>query len=371
MVDNDIQKKIEIQTEAEKQHIRFKKKSTVAMSVGLGKSKLAINRILTYKKTDNILFSGYRQIYIDGFIKELKKFGHEDWIDHIDMCCTASLFNYDKDYDLFIYDESHLSPEMAAEFVEDQIRRNPNIEILCLTGTPGNIHNDPLLQLAPISYKKLTDDSVEEGLLNDYLIYIVKHDLLTENGSYQAKTYATSERKQYQWLWNRYQKSNSKLRVGKAIPFELVLIKQFFSRLKSKEIAAKQILNRLGDYKTLIYCGSIEQTNDFPYESYHSNLSKKERDENFSKFVNGEIKILTNVNGIRESVNVPDLKYGIIMKVDASNKGFEQAKGRFHRLSIEELSKIYVLVANNTIEEEWIEKATRNINKNKIFTINL
>lgn len=364
---NKIDKLNQIQKEAEAAHLTCNKRSTVALSVGLGKSKLAINRIKTYSEDSNIVFSGAREIYLDGFKSEMIKFGMEDRIDKLHFCCTPSLKNYKHKCDLFIYDESHLSSEMAWHFMHDQLSLNPNIEILCLTGTPGTQLTNALLTYCPISYEKLTDESITEGMLNDYEVVIVKHDLLEQFGSYKAKSYVTSELKQYKWLENKY-KTRSYNTKSK-IPFEVVMMKKFFSHLKSKEIITKQLLGTLSDSKVLIYCGSIAQTSDLPYPSYHSDMDTEQRKNNFLSFLNGEINILTNVNGIRESVNVPNLKYGIIMKVDASKNGFEQCKGRFHRLSMGEMSTIYVLVANNTIEEEWIKKATMNIDQSKIREI--
>jgi len=108
-MDEQVRKKIEIQEEAEKAHEKFNCQSTVCMSVGLGKGKLAINRIeKQFIKNPNakILFSGAREIYLQSFKKELKKFNHEDWIDDIIFCCVASLKNYNKEkFDLVIVDK--------------------------------------------------------------------------------------------------------------------------------------------------------------------------------------------------------------------------------------------------------------------------
>ena len=372
-----IEELIKIQKEAEEAHVATNgRKSTVAMSVGLGKSKLAINRIVDHfssKKNSKIIFAGARELYLDGFKTELIKFGHEDYIDKIHFCCTGSLKNYEEIPDLVIYDESHIDSKRAFDAISNWTLFHNKTEVLCLTGTPGTPLNNILLTICPISYSKDTEESVKANLLNDYEITLVYHDLSTDNKSYKSKRYTTSEQKQYNWLSKKYKESQDKPTLNKSgFSFELSMLKNFFTNLKSKEEIAKQILTKFDpNYKTLVYCGSIAETKKFPYPSYHSKIFKEKRKKNLQDFIKGLFPILTNVNGIRESSNVPGLKYGLKTSVSASTSAFEQIKGRFHRMTIGETSKLYILVARNTIEEKWIETAIKNVDPAKIKRISL
>lgn len=103
-MDESIRKKIEIQTAAENAHIKIGKRSTVCMSVGLGKSVLAINRIKTYSKNAKILFVGAREIYSENFKKELEKFNCVDY--SIKLICTGSFKKEVEEFwDLIIVDK--------------------------------------------------------------------------------------------------------------------------------------------------------------------------------------------------------------------------------------------------------------------------
>lgn len=104
----------QIQLEAEEAHEFKNCKSTCALSVGLGKSKIAINRIekiLNKNPKANILFSSAREVYLENFKLELIKFDHENWLDKIDFCCNKSLKNKDKIYDIIVVDRFvHIKP---------------------------------------------------------------------------------------------------------------------------------------------------------------------------------------------------------------------------------------------------------------------
>jgi superfamily II DNA or RNA helicase len=321
-----IKKLIQIQNEAEKAHIKIGKKSITALSVGSGKSWLAINRLKDYKKSDNIIFTGARKLYLENFKKEMKKAGVADWIEHIHFCCIASLSNYKKVADFVIIDEAHIDSERSYEFCKKQIKTNSNIEVLGLTGTPGTIHNNSLLKILPISYSKLADDNVKNKTLNDYRINIILHDLDNTPGSYLTKKFQTTEKRHYAYLEKKYK--SRPLGVNK-FPFELSLIKQFLGKLSSKERVCNFILQNLPQgYKKLIYCGSIEQTKKFNYPSYHSKNSESVNKKTIEEFSKGFIDTITNVNGLREAISIPDLKYGIVLSAGASKAALEQIQGK-------------------------------------------
>lgn len=372
-----LQEKIKIQKEAEKEHERIGCRSTCALSVGMGKGKIAINRISKKikKKNVKILFSSAREVYLDNFKMELEKFKHKAWIDKIDFCCNKSLKNKKDIYDLIIIDESHKEVDLYLDFLKSQIEKNKDVEILCLTGTPiekGSdlFSKDSLYNIVPISYKKTIDSAISENLLNDYTITVLYHDLSnTELANipphYHGRKNLT-EVEYYSHINALYEKS--KLRPKKAaFSYELGLLKLFFKNLKSKEILAKTLLNKkLKDRKVLVYAGSIEQSENFNLKCYHSNLSKEERKQNYSDFFNDKFKHLINVEGLREAVSIPNLTDLLLLSPDASYSAFEQKLGRGCRLAVNQKANFIVLCAKNTIEEFWVEKAIKNLDIKKI-----
>ena len=376
-MDKSVKKKIEIQKLAEQAHIDSGLKSTICMSVGLGKGVLALGRIIKKCKENKkakCLFFGDKTIYLTNFKMEFTKFKVEKYLDNVDLCCIDSLHKteYDTHYDIIIYDECHLSTELGYMYLEKAVKNNPDVEILCLTGTPKNSKRgdknsfDLLTNICPITYSKMIDASIEEGLINDYIINVIKIPF-SEGKDMHVKTkgydFWTSERKTYESLMNKYQKRKS----GQAFPFELMNLKTFLKNSKTKVEYAKELAKRLEYKKLLIYAGSIKQTKLFPYRAYHSELDNKEKEQNYLDFYHGKIIELVNVNGIKESVSVPDLTHSIILSIDASDSSFEQILGRLCRLipgTI--LGNIYVLIAENSIEETWFEKATSKLDKSKI-----
>lgn len=360
-----LKKMIKNQDDAEKAHLAHNKQSLIGASVGFGKGAVAINRFDTYSKSSNLVFTAPRKLHIENFKKELIKFNKAHLLDQIHFCCIASLKNYDKIADCVIIDEAHLSSDMSANFVKSQKILNSIVEILALTGTPGNEYNNKLLKILPISYSKSVDKGVEEKTLNDYEINVISHNL-GNTVDYKLKSRTTDESSYYRWLYGKY--ITVKGQFGKKkFPFELVQLKTFFGKLKSKERVVKWLINGLeGKGKVLLYCGSIDQTKNFSYPSYHSKQSDKQNKQALSDFEEGIIPVLSNVAGIKESVSIPNLKYAIIMKIDASANSLQQIQGRLARLSIDQISTLYVLVAKGTIEEDWFKKAVKNLDQSKV-----
>lgn len=367
-----IEKKEELQREAEMAHAKMGYKSTICASVGSGKSKIAINRILShFSRNDRIakvLFTGAREIYLSTFKEELNKWGYGDWIDDVTFCCVASLKKHSTtDWDLIIVDESHLDVERILEFIS--IYKKKACEILLLTGTPIKETNPigrEIYNICPISYLKGIDTSIENELINDYHITIIMHELSDEQYVKYGNAWQ-SEKQKYGWLYKCYLNCN---KTRKKFPFELMNLKRFFKNLRSKEDIAEKLLEHIKG-KVLIYAGSIDQAQMMQRYCYHSDLSKDERAANLKRFINGEIDALVNVAGIRESVNIPGLKYGVIMAPDASQNAFEQTVGRFSRLVIGDVAQVFVLCAKGTIEEVWINKAIKHLDSTKISKLNI
>jgi len=375
-MDNSIKKKIEIQRLAEQAHIDNGLKSTICMSVGLGKGVLALQRIIKKckeKKKAKCLFFGDKTIYLTNFKMEFTKFKVEKYLDNVDLCCIDSLHHFLSSYDIIVYDECHISTEIGYKYLEKAIKLNPDVEILCLTGTPKNSKRgeyennfDKLINICSIAYTKMIDASIEEGLINDYVINVIKIPF-SDKKDIHVKTkkfdFWTSERKSYESLIKKYKNR----KAGASFPIELSNLKIFLKNSKSKVEFAKNLVKKLTYKKLLIYAGSIEQTKLFPYRAYHSKLDDKTKEQNYLDFYHGKIIELVNVNGIKESVSVPDLTHSIILSIDASDSSGQQILGRLCRLvPNKEIGNIYVILFEDSIEEIWFNKAFSNLDQSKI-----
>ncbi len=370
-----IELKEQLQTEAIESHLKHGKKSTICASVGSGKGVIAIKRIKSYLEgnTDpsGIIFAGGREIYLSTFKRELKQWNMEDVIPLITFACSSSLHKHkDRDWKLIIIDEVHTYSEANVNFIENY--KNKECEILLLTGTPISWDSElghRMYQIAPISFKRSIDANIKNELLNDYRIYILYHSLDDEDKyiSYGHKAMQTEQNK-YNWLLKSYlyRQYSSK----RKFPLELMRIKQFFSNLKSKEQITKILLSQIQG-KTLVYAGCIEQSEQFGLPTYHSGKKKKDREVVLEGFINDEFTTCINVAGIRESANIPGLKFGILMTPGASPGNLEQIVGRFSRLVVGEIAHLIILCARNTLEAQWLRNSLIKLDVNKISKINI
>lgn len=361
-----------LQREAAVAHNTFGNRSTVAASVGSGKSVIFINKCKELYEKNNkckIIYSGARIVYSENLKQELAKFNLEHLMDNIEFCCNKSLHKYyAKRPDFICVDEAHLEVSTWLPKLEKYYHLNSNIQLLCLTGTPNfqKEFKERIDKLVPISYNKKLDDSIEEKLINDYNILVVYHEL-DQKLNIKVKTkqfdFTTSEQKTYNNLYKKYCSvvSNQKF------PKELQNLKFFFKNLNSKLELAKAYIQEFKDKKVLVYAGSIKQANQFKMSAYHSDLSDESRAYFYQRFCTQKTGVLINVAGLKEAVSIPNLSHGIIMSPDASKNSLTQQIGRFCRLIPEkEQSTIIIFVAKNTIEEKWFKKACEDLDESKI-----
>lgn len=374
MKEIQIQKQIELQEEALICHEKFGFRSTIHLSVGSGKSKVAITRFEEhYKKNKKFkgLFFGCRELYLENFKLELKKFKKTFLIKNITFVCTQSLKNLKDKFDIIVGDESHKHVESYLGFLNEQTKLNSKVELLCLTGTPI-LTGDNFIELekiVPISISKNIDNSVDEGLINDYKVVVYLHKLDSKKNIHiktKNHNFYTSEEKSYRNIYLKYINSEKTQVFSKEMQYLKLFFKNLNSKIKIVEDIIKSIHNKSSNDKILIYAGSIEQTAKFKYPSYHSKLSKIVKEKNYNTFLKTG-KIMTNVDGIKEAVSIPNLKHLIIMHGGASSTSLEQVLGRSLRLiPKKEIGTVHLLVADGTIEKDWCLKSTIKLDKEKI-----
>lgn len=348
-----------IQKEAEIAHIQFNCRSTIALSVGLGKSRLAINRIIKkFEENENakVIITSSREVYVSNFKKEFEVFNKSELIEKITFCCNKSLKKFESSlWDIIIVDESHLEISIYLPFISAAFKANKNIEIMCLTGTPKIIKEyEELYEIAPISYTKKIDASIEEGLLNDYMIHVFNYTL------------TGTEFKSYNYWYQRYQQS-----FKRGFSFELQKVKSILNNLSSKVDYTNYLLqNKLKDRKVLVYAGCIKQSELLGIPTFHSDLKKEQKNEIYNGFYNTEFLHLINVSGLKESVSIPGLSRGILMSIESSEISMTQKIGRFCRLALDEKAHIIILCAENTVEKNWLNNALKKLDKSKIKNYN-
>ncbi len=336
---------------------------TTAISVGVGKTLLGLTDMekeLAKKPNAKFLVVipklSVKNTWIDEAVKHNKKY----LIDHFEFVTYRSFLKSNFDYTVIYFDEIH-----NLKFSHGTYLTHYKGKILGLTGSPPrHPKSEKALMLkayAPIVYEYITDDAVDDRILNDYVIYVHPVELNSFNDikitTKTGKTFSTSEKNMYNY-WSKkidedpYNKQYRLLRMKTMQGF------------KSKELKTKQLLTLINN-KCLLFCNTTEQADRLCDYVYHS--KNKNNEENLDKFKKGEILTLASVQQLKEGINIPKLKASIILHAFASEYVTKQKIGRLLRLPIDELAVVHILMYKDTVDEIWVKKALQDYNPEKII----
>jgi superfamily II DNA or RNA helicase len=290
------------------------------------------------------------------------KFGMQHLLGRIVFTTYLSLHKKDpNEYDLVYLDECHSLLDSHRKFLE-----NFNGTILGLTGTPPK-HQDSdrgqlVKEFCPIVYSYLTDDAIEDNILNDYKIIVHQLKLSNKNTievNAKGKSFFTSEVNNYAYWCNRLDNS----RYMKETQINRVMRMKAMMEFPSKEKYAK-ILSESIKSKCIIFANTQDQADRLCKNSYHSNNSNS--DHNLSMFKKGDISKLSCVLQLSEGVNIPDLKQSIILHSYGNERKATQRIGRCLRLNPDETATIHILCYMGTVDEKWVTDALEGFSSDKI-----
>ena len=309
---------------------------------------------LTVNKDAKFLIIVPKLSVIDTWKKECVKFNKEYLINKLTFVTYRSLNKYSDIANEFLsiyFDEIH-NIKYSHKIFLDKYRGR----ILGLTGSPPkrkkSEKDNMISSYAPIVFKYITDEAIDDKILNDYRIYCHPVLLSRENDIMMTKKnggyFYTSELKQYNYynnLINKYP-DNFKLRL---------LMSAQLLKFRSKEVKVKQLLNLIKD-KTLIFANDTAQANRLSKHVYHSKNNNNQ--ENLELFKNGDIQVLA-LESIKRRINIPNLKASIIIHSYASEYVTSQRIGRCLRLPVNETAIIHILYYIGTIDEKWVKSIIR------------
>ena len=356
-----------IQEEALEVALKYKRVG-LAISMGVGKTLIGLKYLASKDHSKKFLVVAPKKTVYESWINDAKKFGYESVLENIEFVSYRSVSKRKvEDYDYVVLDEAH-----NTLFSHDFWLSHYGGNILALTGTPPkNQQSEHYMMMSkyfPIRYEYQTDSAVNEGILNDYRIHVVKL-LLDKNDNIEIKTkdgrtFKTSE-------WKQYQYYNNLLQVpGKDVERLRILRMRSLMNLKSKVALSKRIHNLLKknskDYKILVFCDTQEAADNYMgvSHSYHSNNSNSP--ENLVKFMSGEIEDLVAVLSLNEGLNVKNLKYTILLHSYSNYIKTSQRIGRALRLNKFDTAEIFVLCYKDTVDEYWVQNALDPFDKDKI-----
>jgi superfamily II DNA or RNA helicase len=334
----------------------------VAVSMGVGKTLIGLQHIASnYTDTLRVLVVAPKKSILKSWKEEAEKFSMTYLLDHIKFSTYLSLNKQDLDFDIVYLDECH-----NLLFSHENWLNDFKGKIVGLTGTPPKVASSEKGQMVakfcPIAYTYVTDDAVNDGILNDYQIIVHKLDL-SSNKDYMQKTkkghFPTSEIANYNYWTERLLNAVT----PKDIQILRVMRMKGLMAYPSKERYAKSLFEFITD-KVILFANTQEQADKLCEFSYHAN--NKSSEENLIKFKDGEITKLSCVLQLNEGVNIPNLKQGIIMHAYGNERKSAQRLGRLLRLNPDEKAIVHILCYENTVDETWVKKALEQYDESKV-----
>jgi superfamily II DNA or RNA helicase len=357
-------KRDEIQQKALGVALRYKK-SGLALSMGVGKTLIGL-RYINHLQEQNmrklrVLVVAPKVSIFDSWKNDGEKFNIS--LDGIEFTTYLSLTKRTpEEYDIVVLDECHSLRESHDAFLSYY-----NGRILGLTGTPPKYSNSEkgalVSQYCPIMFSYITDDAVDDEILNDYKI-IVHYLPLSQAKNIKmttrdGKAWYISEAHSYGYWSERVYSATT----PKAKQIASVMRMKQMQEFKSKEVYAKSLFNSIDD-KCILFANTQDQADRLCKHSYHS--KNPDSKENLEMFSDGSIDKLSCVLQLSEGVNIPNLKAGIIMHAYGNERKAAQRIGRMLRLSTDQTATIHILCYEDSIDKNWVNEALSSFSSDKI-----
>lgn len=348
--------------------IHNKYRSGLAISMGVGKTLIGLRHM------EQEYANGYRKFLVvapkvsifESWKEDAEKFGLSHLLEHIEFTTYLSLSKKTRDYDVVYLDECH-----SMLYTHDFYLSTFPGKILGLTGTPPRFKKsekgEMVSKYCPIVYTYITDDAVEDKILNDYRVVVHTIPLDTvKNHRVQLKKggyFMTSEQANYQYWTDRILSANPNSTQQKIFR---IMRMQALMQFSSKERYARRLLNMIHE-KCLVFCNTTEQADRVCTLSYHS--KNPESETNLEMFKTGKVLQLSCVQQLNEGVNIPELGAGIILHAYSNERKSSQRLGRLLRLSPDKKATVHILMYQDTIDAEWVGEALRDLDSEKIIYI--
>jgi superfamily II DNA or RNA helicase len=340
------------------------KRAGLSLATGVGKTLVGLmhmERNLT--PLMSVLIVAPKLSIFTSWRTEAIKFNKSHLLDTAQFTTYLSLNKLDpREYDMIYFDEAHSLLPSHREFLDEY-----DGKILGLTGTPPKMVNsekgEMMQEFYPICYEYLTDDAINDNILNDYKIIVHQLRLDNSNKNVKAgskyKSFFTTELANYNYWCSRIEDS----RPGKEQQISRVMRMKAMMAFPSKEAYTKILSNSIKS-KCIIFANTQEQADQLCNYSYHSN--NPESSDNLNMFKSGDITKLSCVLQLSEGINIPNLKQCIILHAYGNERKASQRIGRCLRLSVDETATIHILCYMDTIDEKWVTEALSGFDQSKI-----
>lgn len=335
----------------------------IHVSMGVGKTLIGLKYIdhLQGKNMGKlrVLVVAPKLSIFDSWKNDADKFKID--IENVDFTTYLSLNKQSNDYDVIVLDECHSLLDSHLNFLGHYRGR-----ILGLTGTPPRYEESEkgrmVNQFCPMKFKYITDDAVDDDILNDYRIIVHRMKLSAVNNlpvKLKDKEFYTSENKNYAYWSQRVYDANG----AKQRQIASIMRMRSLMDFRTKEVYAKNLLRDI-DEKCIVFANTQDQADRICEHSVHS--KNPDSDENLQNFKDGYIEKLSCVMQLNEGVNIPNLRAGIILHAYGNERKSNQRIGRLLRLNPTETAMVHILCYKDTVDETWVTESLKDLDSSKI-----
>lgn len=366
------------QDEAKAAVIKANYIATVLYTVGGGKTKVMLDlaaQLFDDGKINNILYlcdsRRLRDSETDGFLAEVNKW--QPQLKKIMKCeCYQSFYKkVGEEWDLVLGDEIDMC--ITAKYVQGLLHNKFKYKIL-VSGTITKAKRKILDQIAPVVFEFLTEDAEDAGIINKSRFHSYNYRMTEQ------------ESEKYRWF-------NKKIMLismtdgtdSDAFQFWVRKRKHFMNKLESSIVETRKVMfefyRRDHSNRLVIFCELTEVADKVCRYSFHG---ENEKDDNLTKFQNGEVNALSTVAKIKRGINLKNTNIAIFKDPPVSPTEFSQRYGRMKRLDKDRVSDIVFVIPwylsrdadgdeewKPTIVSTWINRAIANHKNIKFNTFKL
>jgi len=203
------------------------------------------------------------------------------------------------------------------------------------------------------------EQAIEEGVIVDYEISVIKVPLDNKLRIYKGKT----EKQKFDGYTHVINKMED---LGKDTFFLRLSRMRLIQNSVAKKNKTIELLNKHSDERVLVFCGTTKIADSLGISSFHSKSKDKEL---FTKFASGEGNQMAVVKIGNTGTTYMPLNYVIINYADSNPENLCQKILRsmnFEYDNLEKSAHIFIISSTELVELKWISKALTMFNKEKI-----
>lgn len=371
-----------------------KKHFVLECATGLGKTYLALQKVnQLYSQNCKILIVIPRNVLIQNWIEEFKKWHYKDILSNVTFVTYVSLPKMVGSWDICIFDECHHLSERCREsllsfYINHAIFLSATIskDVRQFINTKYNRYNE--LQWIKVGTKK----AIEGEVLPDPMIILypmtldnTKTEYLytprkPKNKSLKPLVISYADRWKYKGYKGYHQIKCTQQQYYNELSgiIDWYKRKNFIPAMKNlwlhkagerlqwlawqKLATVNRILMYINGKRSITFCSTIEQTEALNVPCVNSKVGTY----NLERFNKGKIASISCVNMLDEGANLTDCQIGIFMMLNSSERMQVQKIGRLLRHNN---PVIIIPYFKNTRDEEILKKMLEEYNPEYIKTI--